>query len=269
MAKQTGLYNIRGKVNGYSYYKQTGVNDTIIRRINEGMSARVKDDEGYANTRLNNQEFGFACKIAGIYGKMISPKFRPMVLPFSQSNMAKTLLDIIKKDPAAGAQWGWRTIPTAEGELPLAPLNAQAKIPFSNYVSDFEAAWEPTNPAQMNVDCTINWQAGLSELLATIGANGVRVRTLVWEVVIRDPNKTALTQGSIEVRSSAVDNFNEDDFSEASVFQVPARRILNPPTGVSVSKVAVFVLMPYRTIGGTEHILQEACTFAAVDMKEE
>lgn len=268
MAKQTGLYNIRGKVNGYSYYKQTGVNDTIFRRINEGMSARVKEDEGYANTRLNNQEFGFACKIAGIYGKMISPKFRPMILPFSQSNMAKTLLEVIKNDPTSGAQWGWRTIPTAPGTLPLEPLNEQAKIPFSNYVSDFEASWDTASPGQLRVDCTINWQAGLTELLASIGANGVRVRTLVWDVIVRNPNKTALTKGVIEVRNAAVDNFNENDFTDASSYQVTGRKIADI-SGATISKVAVFVIMPFRTVGGTDHILQEQCTFAAVDMLEE
>lgn len=268
MAKQTGLYNIRGKVNGYSYYKQTGVNDTIFRRINEGMSARVKEDEGYANTRLNNQEFGFACKIAGAYGKMISPKFRPMILPFSQSNMAKSLLDTIKSDPAAGAQWGWRGIPVGEGSLPLEPLNAQAKIPFSNYVSDLDATYDNPTPGQLRVDCTINWQAGLSELLASMGANGVRVRTLVWDVIVQNPNKTALRKGAIEVRNAAVDNFNEDDFSEASTYNVTGR-LINPPSGTVTSKVAVIIIMPFRTVGGTDHILQEQCSFTAVDMQEE
>ena len=108
MAKQSGLHQLRGKVGEHSYYKQTGVASGLVRSINQGMSARVKTSEEYANVRLNNAEFGQAGRIAKVLGQFITPKYRPMILPFSQSKMCKIILDAIKKDTTH--PWGQRNL---------------------------------------------------------------------------------------------------------------------------------------------------------------
>ena len=71
MAKQSGLHQLRGKVGEHSYYRQTGISSGLVRSINQGMSARVKNDEAFLNTRLNNAEFGQAGRIASVLSDIV------------------------------------------------------------------------------------------------------------------------------------------------------------------------------------------------------
>lgn len=58
MPRQKGLYRIKGKHQGLSYYSvKDGVGD-VFRRINEQMSQRVKTEPEFANTRKYAEEFG-------------------------------------------------------------------------------------------------------------------------------------------------------------------------------------------------------------------
>lgn len=58
MPRQKGLYRIKGKHNGLSYYSvKDGVGD-VFRRINEQMSQRVKTEPEFVNTRKYAEEFG-------------------------------------------------------------------------------------------------------------------------------------------------------------------------------------------------------------------
>ena len=127
MAKQSGLHQIKGKVGEFSYYRQSGIANGLIRSINPAMSGRVKTGAEYANTRLNNAEFGQACRIAAQLISAITPKYRPMILPFSQAKLAKSVLDLIKQTDDT---WGERNLddPQAQSVSPL--VNALAKNNF-------------------------------------------------------------------------------------------------------------------------------------------
>lgn len=267
MAKQTGLYGIRGKVNGYSYYKQTGVNDTIFRRINEGMSDRVKRGAEYVNTRLNNIEFSQACKLAGVMGKMVQPKYRPMILPFSQSNMAKQVLEVIKADPTALAQWGFRGLALGTNKFPAEILAGQSKLAFSDFVDKVSA--EATSPSlgRSNVEFDWTFQEGFPDLLGTYGANGVIVRCLVWNVVYKRPDANSFAPASISLSAggSSEQPFQID--SEEHDMTINARYPVNIPTGAEVKQIGVMIIMPTRAVGGTTHVLQEACSFTAFEIE--
>ena len=132
MAKQSGLHQIRGKVGEHSYYRQTGVSAGLIRSINQGLSARVKNGPEYANTRLNNREFGAACDVAGILGKLVVPKFRPMILPFSQSRMAKAVLEIAREHVQ---NWGERVVTSEDTSRLCDVLTAQSKRSTDEFVT--------------------------------------------------------------------------------------------------------------------------------------
>lgn len=64
MAKQRGIHQISGTVNNLTYYEQKYVRGGLIRRVNEGMSERLKSDPAFANTRRKNAVFGMCSKIA-------------------------------------------------------------------------------------------------------------------------------------------------------------------------------------------------------------
>ncbi len=65
MAKQRGPHQLSGKINNLCYYTQKGVRGGLVRRINDGMSERLKVGEEFANTRRANSVFGMCSMFAG------------------------------------------------------------------------------------------------------------------------------------------------------------------------------------------------------------
>lgn len=69
MAKQRGPHQLSGKINNLCYYTQKGVRGGLVRRINDGMSERLRVGEEFANTRRANSVFGMCSMFAGqIFG---------------------------------------------------------------------------------------------------------------------------------------------------------------------------------------------------------
>lgn len=267
MAKQSGLHQIRGKVGEHSYYNQTGVASGLIRSINQGLSARVKTGEEYANTRLNMQEFGQACQIAGQLGKMVSPKFRPMVLPFSQSKMAKDILALIKEDTTAPVMWGWRRLMADKYIDALASLNNTAKYPFDAFVASLDVISVSNGVGKEDWTATVNWQSGVESLVESISADGVFVKAIAIAANYTAPSYVNHTNGNLAIR--AWKSIQEGSTSFGGALDVDLDNIIVPvnPDANYHRTIAVLV-MPYREIGGTKHILQEFCTFKVVECDE-
>lgn len=257
MAKQSGIYQLRGKVGEHSYYRQTGIQSGLVRSINQGMSSRVKTDEAFANTRLNNAEFGQAGRLASVLAQYITPKFRPMVLPFSQSKMAKLILEYIKNDSTA--PWGQRNIVLANsGDMQVAALNSVAKNRFEDFglsvVNDDESN-------QIDIDLT---GQTLSKL-AAIGADGMQVRFLAISTWIG----TFVQSAGKYADSYARANIYNDEFVNPRLgnsINITYALRPAPPQGwpaIEAFRTGLLILLPYRTINGEKHILQEHCTFKA------
>lgn len=251
MAKQSGLHQIRGKVGEHSYYKQTGVGTGLIRSINQGMSNRVKTGAEYANTRLNNAEFGHACKIAGVLGHTIMPKFRPMILPFSQSKMAKIILDEIKLQTG---NWGERSLPS--GDAGKAALDAALRSVVKNDPSDYGLTISlDQNVFTVEAD-NDNAPAKLAELggdyfVVNIVRNNVQVGNYVDALRGYQYSYRVYNQGSVEIDVEA---------SEEITITLP--QLPPVPAGqANTFELTIAVIMPIRTVNGKSHILQEGCTF--------
>lgn len=262
MAKQSGLHQIRGKVGEHSYYRQTGVSSGLIRGINQGMSARVKNGEEYANTRLNNQEFGAACNAAGLLGQLIVPKYRPMVLPFSQSKLAKELLRLARQNTE---DWGQRTLSADQVQQICDALNATSKRNFDELITASVARTNATSG-----EASVSFSRDQADTLISLGVTSVTVIARVydlatgkWNDVVKEMatgyfytrdvvsvyDDYELLPGSDDSNS---ENFNTDTF-------VPA------PNHAGM-QVVVFVFLPSRKINGTSHTLQEYCSFKAMPL---
>ena len=229
----------------HSYYKQTGVASGLIRSINQGLSARVKTGEEYANTRLNNAEFGQACRIAAILGKQVTPKYRPMVLPFSQSKMARLILEVIKTKTG---NWGQRNLGSGDVDVLVDALSSVVKNDFSTYgVTIDEAEHEVLTDNSL---CPAK--------LAAIGADGylINARACTLGVGKYQPSTGAYTISLGKGEDMAGDLPADDSTS------IPASFPASYPSLMMTSfNVYVIVVMPYRTINNEKHILQEHCTF--------
>lgn len=262
MAKQSGIHQIRGKVGEHSYYRQTGVSSGLIRGINQGMSARVKNGEEYANTRLNNQEFGAACNAAGLLGQLIVPKFRPMVLPFSQSKLAKELLRLARQNTE---EWGERTLAADQVQQICDALNSTSKRNINEFIS-VGVTRDSITEGSANVAFT----SDQANLMLSLGINNVTVTARVYDVAtgkwndvvkematgyfytkdITSPiDSVDLTPGGAE---TANESFTTDQF-------VPA------PNHAGM-QIVVFIFLPARVVNGTLYTLQEYCSFKAMPL---
>lgn len=257
MAKQSGLHQLRGKVGEHSYYKQTGVASGLVRSINQGMSARVKTSEEYANVRLNNAEFGQAGRIAKVLGMFITPKYRPMILPFSQSKMCKVLLESIKQDTSAA--WGKRNVPSLDSGVSVLvnALNSVRKNDPESYGVSISIS---EDKLVINTDDVL-----APAKLNAIGANGYNIRVIAacpWiGTAISDGYGDSFARANIYDISGAT---SSDDYSVDYAFRP------TPPQGWPAFQQNFFVIiiMPYRQINDTDYVLQEHCTYFAAEVPE-
>ena len=260
MAKQSGIHQLRGKVGEMSYYRQTGINPGLARRINQAMSERVKTSAEYTNTRLLNAEFGQAGRIAGVVAQTVKPKYRPMMLPFSQSKLVKGIYDAIT---AQTGVWGRRGLNDPNGVITAPLLSALAKNDPS--LTGFYWSNDPEDILFFGFDGQL-----LREWLDSIGADKIRVNAIrarcwqgVWQSTTGKYPDALVTmsqrQGQWDIEGAISNNFDPD-------FVTP----IEPSPAASYSEIPffVFVIMPLRTVGTTSYVLQEHCTFVALSRSD-
>lgn len=264
MAKQSGLHQIKGKVGEFSYYKQTGVSGGLIRSINQGMSARVKTDEAYANARLNNQEFGAACNVAALLGKCVNPKFRPMILPFSQSKMSKEILKVAREHEE---NWGQRVVTSADTARLCEILSAMSKRDYSEFVS-VEVVRTSASVAEANVgftsaQATLMSSLGITDL--TVCATQFDLATGQWVALAQQMSTGYVYRNDIvySMDNTVVTAGTPVDASE----DMDVAQFI-PEANHSGHQIVVFVVMPMRSINNVSHILQEYCSFIALPLPE-
>lgn len=257
MAKQSGLHQIRGKVGEHSYYKQTGVSSGLIRSINQGMSSRVKTAQEFANTRLNNAEFGQASRIAAVLGQLITPKYRPMILPFSQSKMAKIILDAIKTKTG---NWGQRNLSSADLQVFLDAINSVHKNNPDEYGLSFSVSSEGKFVITSD-------ESLFPAKVQAIGATGYDLVVLAARPWFGIYSSTDKKYAESFARANIYQE-NVSDSSEAVSIDYSFRPA--PPSGWPAFDVdfMVVVILPYRDVNSIKHILQEHCTFVAMELPQ-
>lgn len=260
MAKQSGLHQIRGKVGEHSYYRQTGISSGLIRSINQGMSARVKNGEEYANTRLNNSEFGAACNTAGLLGQLVVPKFRPMVLPFSQSKMAKELLRLARQNTE---DWGKRSLAANQVQQICDALNATSKRNFDEFLSV-----GVTRTSATAGDVSVAYSADQATLMSSLGIDEITVVARVYNVATGKWNDVTkeMATGYFETKDvvSAWENQSVDAGSSADSTEGFITDSFVPAPNHAGMQIVVFVFLPTRNINSVNYTLQEYCAFKAM-----
>lgn len=262
MAKQIGLHQIKGRVGDHAYYRQTGVRNGLIRSINQGLSDRVKNGAEYANTRLNMAEFGQACRIAGVYGKLVVPKWRPMFLAFSQSKLAKKIVALVKQGTG---NWGERSVAAASLPLVAGYLSEMSKLPISDLLGVESAGITVGAGTGTAIVVTGSYTVTADHIntLSAMGADGLQIKMLVNGIEIGNYNAAAKEYAPSSVLAQASDFA---DVSEAGSDSIEATIAKPVSTAGSAALVVTFIAMPYRTINNVEHILQEQCRFTAFDV---
>lgn len=258
MAKQSGLHQIKGKVGGFSYYRQSGVQNGLLRRINEAMSGRVKTGDEFANTRLNNAEFGAAADVAKLMGQMISPKFRPMVLPFSQSKLTKDIYGLAK---LVEGDWGKRSIVEDQIDQVVEALNKLAKNDFISMYGlptvVYKAAGTDTVSFALTAEAAVNL-SGLGIDGITMSFRSFNLMAGQYSAVLDKILVSALGRTAIASEDFLIDVEDGYNFSTDLAYDQVT------PSGYEGLRIIVCVALPYRTINDKKHILQEYCSFYAL-----
>lgn len=255
MAKQSGLHQIRGKVGEHSYYSQSGVSSGLIRKINQGMSQRVKTDEAFANTRLNNAEFGQGCRVASCLIQHITPKYRTMLLTFAQAKAAKKVVERIKDDLTHG--WGQRTYYDVTGSNTSQILNSLAKTNLANFPISI------VRPAASGESATLNIGVSMDQYLVGLGCDGAEIRVYNCRPIIGDFFDGQY--GPCSARKLAAAEVVYEVGNEGGSEDVSTTFPIETPSGTNSHNVSfvLVVVLPFKTVGSTNYFMQEYCTYGA------
>lgn len=276
MAKQRGIHQLKGKVGEMSYYQQKGVSGGLVRKINEGMSARVKTDEAYANTRLNNAEFKNANAIASAAFSSVYARKRGMMVTFAVANMTKRALEDIK---LGSGQWGVR--------LPLTELDSLICDMLEHYAKGGEYSGEFGQivnhsvyaPVPLQSDGSFTYRLVLSpervNELKQMGIDGLQLignKCLAGEIMV-DGLPRLFVGHAIAPNAPTIfsDEVTEDlEISFSGTVGTPASVGMSQ-SGYEFAKsdpkhgfYYCGTILPLRRVGNQLHVLQEYCTYFTI-----
>lgn len=254
MAKQIGLYSVRGKVDGYKYYGMKGVANTIIAKINEGMSSRVKNSAEYANTRLNNAEFGAAGNMAGTLVRALTQRWRCVTIPFATAKFLPSIKKALALDTAN--PWGQRTLTGTGWQDGLRQdITNLSKVAYDEEIgTEFVAV----NGSDNKINVTGEGSIAQRDALMQNGIIGVqydicafRMEASEFSDALNGYAPAVLTASSI----SSIEQAVEDDVDLSVSCDLTGAK-------VDASKVMTAVLVvakPFREVSGKRYYAQEFC----------
>lgn len=249
-----------------SYFQMAGVTDGIVRRIPEGLSSRVKNDEVYANTRLNNEEFTRAAQLAKIAYNDVPNRISSMFRRFAYAEMLKGIKAYIV---AGTGDWGKR-IPAERLDVVLQDvLENRAKFgPYDGQFGDLTM----TRGLQNGISIVLTYSAAQASAMASLGIDGflLRYQFNANGYVSGAPTPT-LVGGRSNILGTDI-NINPEGSDETLDNFVPSATTLNmlPANYAQLASsdtsgiVAVVTFLPYRVINNKSYILQELSTYAAL-----
>lgn len=273
MAKQVGIHQIRGKVDGRSYYRQAGVADGLSRSINQGLSDRVKNSPEYANTRLNNAEFKRANRLATVAFRSIYPSWRSMYRLFAVATMTKRFLELVK---GGTGSWGLR--------YPLVELGGAFEDVLLHYAKNGEyqgqfgditksSNQDPISIGGVSLEQNLPLitQSLTREVAASMAAQGINGLNIYSRTVYVACDEDVMMAMSVPTKSSfgvsASPEWEPSD-EQFEALNLESTQVIAPTpikTKISAAPNAgvylVHVMVPYRTINGVSHELQELATY--------
>ena len=264
MAKQSGIHGIRGKINGVSYYSSKN-GGQLIRKINEGMSSRVKTAKEYANTRLNNAEFGAAGSLAGAIVRPISQRWRFILDSIATGKLVKAIKAAMMQDTAS--PWGERVVPLTEMAHLQDVFNGFSKNEMPQEVVNCLQNGFTYNAAnhEMEIDAEAVMSADTVQQLLDKGASNFTTKVFAFNVrkpYIGADGKTYVPADSLLVDISINLGTSHGDVANATVLinsgtiaDTPA--VLNEETHLGGLLV---VVLPERKVGNEYYTLQELCS---------
>lgn len=270
MAKQMGIHQIRGKVGERSYYKTKGVDAGISRSINQGLSARVKSAEEFANTRLNNAEFKNANGIATAAFNSVNNRKRGMMRNFAIAEMTKAALEDIKQGTGA---WGVRVPATELDTLICDLLENHAKGGVYDGMFGLATATPLTAAGASTID--LAWSPEKAQELIALGIDGLQMivsKCLAGEIMV-DGAPRLFSGNALAVAAPINLEPESGDSLQVSITVDTPASVGMSQSGYTFAQedpkhgfYAVLTILPYRNQGSSRYVLQEYCTYVALPL---
>lgn len=265
MAKQSGIHQLRGKVGGMSYYRQKDVSEGLARRINEGMSKRVKEDAAFANTRLNSAEFGSAGSFAGAVVRSITNRWRTILKPFTTGQMVPVVLDFIKQDTSS--PWGQRDFMTGDWKEPvLSFINSSAKNEWEGRYLQVGSVSVTGTAGNLQLLVDYSLPSTNVEWMRSKGVDGIVVQVYMYRITKGQyqlsSNKYLPSYSSVFLAGS--DSLDLTGGSGDIGGKVPFGPV--PAEDATTYVGCLVVALPFRTVGNVDNTMQELCSFKIFDI---
>lgn len=248
----SGAY--RGNDGELKFYEMKGVKGTIVAKINQGMSSRVKTSAEYANTRLNNAEFGAAGNMAGAVCKALTQRWRSITVPFATAKLLPQIKSEMGKDTTN--PWGQRSLVGTGWQHNLRQyINSLSKISF-----DEEIGLQISCVRNEDDEVTVSAIGDIAQAaaLASKGIDGVNIEfhPVAIKTPMYDNNINSYTSAVItELGYYESGNLINDGFEIEDTF--PETAAVADASGVIAG--VVVVAKPYREINGVRYVAQEYC----------
>lgn len=264
MAKQSGIHGIRGKINGVSYYSSKN-GGQLIRKINEGMSSRVKTAKEYANTRLNNAEFGAAGSLAGAIVRPISQRWRFILDSIATGKLVKAIKAAMMQDTAS--PWGERVVPLTEMAHLQDVFNGFSKNEMpQEIVDDLQngITYNATTKV-FNLNGDVDMSDDLIRQLSDMGATHVTTKVFAFNVrkpYIGADGKTYVPADSLIVDISSTFGLSHEVVNNEGILLSAGNEENSPAVLNEESHLGgiLVVFLPERQVGGEYYTLQELCS---------
>lgn len=260
MAKQSSLFKLRGKADGQSfYYSKNG--EYLTRKINPGMSSRVKTAEEYANTRLNNAEFGGAGNLAGTMIRTVSKRWRYILDSIATGMLVKGIKEAMMNDNTH--DWGKRSVLLADMPAIQDLYNRFSKNEMPQEIVDFVKTkiTSTGNGGTLTVAEDLEMSVDFQQHYTALGADSIRCTLYCFGVsaptVGADGKKYAPTLPVFAQLDSHTDALVDGNIiiAEGDHANIPAVQ------NVAAAFGGVLVIVePIKTINSKEYVLQQHCS---------
>lgn len=253
MAKSSELLALRGKVAGKSFYAMKGVEGTLVRSINEGMSNRVKNDAAYANTRLNAAEFGSAGSMAGAVIRTVSKRWRTILQAFATAMLTKAVRNLIIQDTTN--PWGERVLSVTGWQGIV--QQAVSRLVKNSYEENFaNGITAPVQTEGQPITVNVVTTAQDSEGLVSLGASGVR-----YEFYLQRVTKPQFANGKYTTPAASVEYIGAaDTVIGTAITETVTSSVSAESSDSTALESIIIVALPTRTVNGETYVLQELCS---------
>lgn len=246
----------RGKENGYRHYHLKGVEGTVVARINEGMSSRVKTAAEYANTRLNNAEFGAAGAAAGALLRALPMERRSVLKAFPAAMLGKDFKSIISMQTTAA--WGQRGF-AVEGWQKMV-VDAMNKLNKNSFIGNDGIVTSVTKSENQTIKLNLDIDDAWGSEIESQGADGAKFVyfSCTANMPTYDPDTKKHSVPTItfsQIGEVSINVGEGDSVSES----IPGTESYAPVANSAV--FGLLVMLPYRTINSANYVLQELCEF--------